>query len=119
MTDAPSTHHAHEDDKGLYVPVVNANYQEKGSPDVLEGFVPDHPSDDKTLKGIRSHLYAQGHEDGGPDKPDVPEYVPNSDAPEEGEEPVPPLSVPVNESSDTEGQDVKTTPKKEGTRIGK
>jgi hypothetical protein len=65
--------------EGLYVPVVNRNYMAKGSPDMLEGFVPDTPVDDKTLNGIRSALYAQGLEDGGSDKPVQPEVTPNSE----------------------------------------
>lgn len=79
-------------DEVLYVPNPGMNYYPKGSPETLEGAVPNHPVDDQYLLGIRANLYAQGLSDGGPDVK-LPEVEPNSQPlPEESAaEPVPVL----------------------------
>jgi hypothetical protein len=46
-------------DEGIYVPVVNANYIPDGVA-ILEGFVPDHPADDKVLNRIKDAYESQG-----------------------------------------------------------
>lgn len=90
-----------EDD--LYVPVVNVNYIPEGGV-TLQGFVPDHPGDDKVLLRQKESLEAQGHES-GPDVPPPPEsfdvqaYLGLPSVPEDG--PESPTNAPeVDESTE-------------------
>jgi hypothetical protein len=46
-------------DDDLFVPVTNANYVPSGGGE-LQGFVPDHPGDDRTLLRQKESLEAQG-----------------------------------------------------------
>lgn len=56
----------------LYVPVVNINYIPEGAPDHLEGFVPGHPGDDRTLNRIAVALETQGYTSGPEENPPGP-----------------------------------------------
>jgi hypothetical protein len=61
-----ATGHANTDidpDEGLYVPVVNLNYIPEGV-GIPEGYVPDHPADDRVLTRIKDALETQGHVSG-------------------------------------------------------
>jgi hypothetical protein len=55
----------------LYVPVTNVNYIPEGSPEYLEGFVPNTPGDDPTLLRIKAGLETQGHLSGPVGDPPV------------------------------------------------
>jgi hypothetical protein len=56
----------------LYVPVTNVNYIPEGSPEYLEGYVPNTPGDDPTLLRIKAGLETQGHQSGPVEEPEPP-----------------------------------------------
>lgn len=49
--------------EGLYVPVTNLNYIPEGA-GIPQGFVPDHPKDDRVLVRIKEALETQGEVSG-------------------------------------------------------
>ena len=74
---------AHQADDPLYVPPVNMNYREVGAP-LPEGFVPDHPGNDKTLLRIKEGLMSQGIHSTAEDIPEdlpIPALTPSHGTP--------------------------------------